>query len=319
MDRSSLCTQVIHQVNHSLIKSSSVCTIIIFTVRNEVAKVMFLHVCVCPQRGSTWASTPRDQVHPPGPGTSHRTRYTTYPPGTRCTHPGTRYTPPWPGTPRDQVHPPGPGTPPPWTRYTPRRRLLLRTVRILLECILVWKLTITLAESKDFGWSCTGLKTSHTFLSIVDFMKLRECQFPVQTHHWKSGHLLSVLNKIGVTALGFTTASHGQKLSSLGAIFKISILGYFCLIFTISKAQMIYSMHLLRSQKSAAAAAWFTTRQTRRHHVCQWVHLKVGVWSVTSNGIFWRRTCSHEKKTLLESQGYLVCESQKQFKHEICK
>ena len=45
--------------------------------------------------------------------------------------------PPGPGA------PPGPGTPlqdqaPPGTRHPPRRRLLLRTVCILLECILVW-------------------------------------------------------------------------------------------------------------------------------------------------------------------------------------
>ena len=39
--------------------------ILIFTVRNEVAKVMLLHVCVCPQGGSTWAGTPPDQGHPP--------------------------------------------------------------------------------------------------------------------------------------------------------------------------------------------------------------------------------------------------------------
>ena len=56
-------------------------------------------------------------------------------------HPPTRYTPHNQVRPRDQVHPPGPGTPP-RTRYTPPdqvhppRRLLFRTVRILLECIL---------------------------------------------------------------------------------------------------------------------------------------------------------------------------------------
>ena len=68
--------------------------------------------------------------------------------------PGTRYTPlgkytPRAGTPPlpGQVHPPWAGTPPrqvhPLGKYTPgqvhrpSRRLLLRTVRILLECILV--------------------------------------------------------------------------------------------------------------------------------------------------------------------------------------
>ena len=141
------------------------------TVRNEVAKVMFLHLSVSHSvhRGGTLVGAPlgpgaptrtrytrQDQVHPLGPGTLPRQ----VPPGSD--------TPPGPGTsPPDQVHPPGPGTPPrtrytPWdqapspgryprdqihpqdryipqTRYTPRpsRRLLLRTVRILLECILV--------------------------------------------------------------------------------------------------------------------------------------------------------------------------------------
>ena len=70
---------------------------ILVTVRNEVAKVMFLQACVCPRGEYLTRHTPRDQVHPPGPGTP----------------PGTRYPPP------------------------PEIRPLLRTVRILLECILV--------------------------------------------------------------------------------------------------------------------------------------------------------------------------------------
>ena len=81
---------------------------------------MFLYVSVCPEGGvPEQVHTPWDQVHPVGPGATPRTRYT---PGTRYTSeqvpPGTL------GTPRDQVHP-------------PRGRLLLRTIRILLECILV--------------------------------------------------------------------------------------------------------------------------------------------------------------------------------------
>ena len=73
---------------------------------------------------------PLDQA-PPGPGTP-QAKYT--PPG-----PGT---PPEPGTLPDQAHILGPGTPTPLgpgtprTRHPPSRRLLLRTVRILLECIL---------------------------------------------------------------------------------------------------------------------------------------------------------------------------------------
>ena len=65
----------------------------IITVRNEVAKVMFLHLSVCPQRG--WVLPQCMLGYPPGADT-----------------------------------PPRADTP-------PSRRLLLRTVRILLECILV--------------------------------------------------------------------------------------------------------------------------------------------------------------------------------------
>ena len=75
--------------------------------------------------------TPRDQVHPPG------TRYTpwdqVHPPPPDQVHPPGPGAPPW-----DQVHPPGPGTPP-WDQvHPPEIRPLLQTVRILLECILVW-------------------------------------------------------------------------------------------------------------------------------------------------------------------------------------
>ena len=129
----------------------------IFTVRNEVAKVMFSHLsvshsvtagCTCfgggtysqggggvPAPGGTCLHTPR-QVHPlagtpPGrytPQQVHPLASTfprqVHPPGT----PPSRYTP-W------QVHTPA-GTPP-QACTPPGRRLLLRTVRILLECILV--------------------------------------------------------------------------------------------------------------------------------------------------------------------------------------
>ena len=86
----------------------------IITVRNEVAKVMFLQACVCLQGGVP------DQVHTPGQVHTSQagtppTRYIR-----RQVPPWTRYIPP------DQVHtpqtrytPPGPGTPP-GTRYTPR-------------------------------------------------------------------------------------------------------------------------------------------------------------------------------------------------------
>ena len=76
-----------------------VCELI--TVRNEVAKVMFLHLSV------------------------HR--------GSASVHAGIPPTHPRAGSPPDQAPPPpGATTPPPLNR-----RLLLRTVRILLECILV--------------------------------------------------------------------------------------------------------------------------------------------------------------------------------------
>ena len=71
------------------------------TVRNDIAKVMFLHLSVCPQGGVPGAGTPWDQVHPARPGTPQDQ---VYPPRTRYTlwdkvPPQTRYPP------RDQVHP----------------------------------------------------------------------------------------------------------------------------------------------------------------------------------------------------------------------
>ena len=100
---------------------------VIITVRNEVAKVMFLHLSVILSTGGVclsacWDTTPsRDQAHPSGTGTPQSNPQEQAPPKTRQIPP-------------DQAHPPR-------TRHPPgRRRLLLRTVRILLECILVFKL-----------------------------------------------------------------------------------------------------------------------------------------------------------------------------------
>ena len=116
----------------------------IITARNEVGARLCFYRCVwfCSQWGYGTPPgtryTPRDQVHPPGPGTppigtryTPRTRYTppdqAHPPRTRYApqdqvppqdqvHPRDRYTPPDQAhTPQDQVHPPG-------TRYTPRTR-----------------------------------------------------------------------------------------------------------------------------------------------------------------------------------------------------
>ena len=87
----------------------------IITVCNEVAKVMFLHLSVILFTGGVclsacWDITPLRSRHPPPPG---------------------------PGPPPEQTLPSlGPGTPRDQAPL-PSRRLLLRTVRILLECILV--------------------------------------------------------------------------------------------------------------------------------------------------------------------------------------
>ena len=86
-------------------------TVMVNTVRNEVVKVMFLQACVCPHGGggvclnASWDTPPeqtplREQTHPP---------------------------------PTREQTPPGADTRP------RERRPLLRTVRILLECILVLK------------------------------------------------------------------------------------------------------------------------------------------------------------------------------------
>ena len=87
----------------------------IYRQQTKFAKVMFLHMSVCPQgvpgQVPPWESTPRGQVHPPGQ-----------------VHP--RQVPP------GQVHPP-------WAGTQPREQCILgdmgnkRAVCILLECILV--------------------------------------------------------------------------------------------------------------------------------------------------------------------------------------
>ena len=74
---------------------------ILVTVRNEVVKVMFLHLSVCPRGGG---GLPQCMLG---------------------------YLPP-----REQAPPQRTDIPPPKDRHPPSRRLLLQTVRILLECIL---------------------------------------------------------------------------------------------------------------------------------------------------------------------------------------
>ena len=87
----------------------------IFTVHNEVAKVMFLHLSVS------------HSVHKEGGSASVHAGIPT-PLG--ADPPRSRHSP------KDQAPPPGPDHPP-GTDTPPSRWLLLQTVRILLECILV--------------------------------------------------------------------------------------------------------------------------------------------------------------------------------------
>ena len=86
---------------------------LIFTVRHKVAKVMFSQACVCPQ-----ADLPQCMLgRKPPPGRMPQCMLgRKHPPWEGCLSAC------WEGS----THPP-----------TPKRRLTLRTVRILLECILV--------------------------------------------------------------------------------------------------------------------------------------------------------------------------------------
>ena len=75
----------------------------IFTVRNKVAKVMFLQACVCPQEGgclsACWDTTPPPKQTPPR--SRHPPPLEQTPPGSR--HPPTRET----ATAADGTHPTG--------------------------------------------------------------------------------------------------------------------------------------------------------------------------------------------------------------------
>ena len=160
----------------------------IYRPQTKFAKVMFLHLsvilftggglpqCMLGYHPPEQTPHPRSR-HPPG------TRHPPPPPGTRHPPPppGTRH-PPEPGTPPGTRHPPGPGTPPreqkpPWeqtppgTRHPPppeQRRLLLRTVRILLECILVETVVETFHVLFTFGsYICSICLTTHSMSWIV--------------------------------------------------------------------------------------------------------------------------------------------------------
>ena len=96
------------------------CRHTVITVRNEVAKVMFLQVSVCPQGNLPQCMLGYHHYHPPPDQT----------PPQGADPPGSDPLPsPWSRPPLT----PGSRSPP------PQRWLLLRTVRILLECILVPK------------------------------------------------------------------------------------------------------------------------------------------------------------------------------------
>ena len=108
----------------------------IFTVRNEVAKVRFLHLSVCPQGGGL----PQCMLGYPPPGEGTRRQQT--PPPLEQTPPWEEApspleqapSPPWqaPPAPREP-DPPEQATPPP----PPAAGYCCGRVRILLECILV--------------------------------------------------------------------------------------------------------------------------------------------------------------------------------------
>ena len=102
------------------------CRHTVITVRNEVAKVMFLQVSVCPQGDLPQCMLGYHHYHTP-PGTRHTPRIR-HPPRSRPSRIRPPPLPPWSRPPLT------PGSRPP-----PPRWLLLRTVRILLKCILVPK------------------------------------------------------------------------------------------------------------------------------------------------------------------------------------
>ena len=111
---------------------------ILVTGRNEVvAKVIFLHLFVILFTGGLVShKAPRQTPHPPDQ--AHHPPRTRHPPPDQAHHPPRPDTHPRPGTPPPDL------THPPRTRHTPpphgsrlRHTVYERSVRILLECILV--------------------------------------------------------------------------------------------------------------------------------------------------------------------------------------
>ena len=121
---------------------------------------VFTPVCHSVHRGvclsACWHTTiPPQSRHPPGADTP--LEQTPAGPGAPLGADTPRSRPPGTG------HPPGPGTPPgadtpPRNQAPPSRRLLLRTVRILLECILVRYQTVILMFCSQFKISSPFIK-----------------------------------------------------------------------------------------------------------------------------------------------------------------
>ena len=141
----------------------------VITGRNEVvAKVMFLHVCVCPQGEGVCLSACWD-ARPLPPGSR--------PPQTRQTPPGpgrpprTRQTPPYQADPWDQADPPGTRQTPPGSRL--QHTVYERPVCILLECILVnnW---FHIKSFTVYAFGLDGDQSASNIFSMTEF-NLRYC------------------------------------------------------------------------------------------------------------------------------------------------
>ena len=140
------------------------------TVLNEIAKVMFLHLSVCPQ-GVSASMHARIPPTPPPPARSRHPQGTDFPPP-----PPQGADPSGSRPPRHQEQtPPGADPTPP-----PNRRLLLRTVRILLEYILVYfRISIIIQSFLNLPVSPAGdismgdILTVQPFSNTVDLVELQ--------------------------------------------------------------------------------------------------------------------------------------------------
>ena len=135
--------KLVHYVPHTSVAKQAVgigLQRLLITGRNEVvAKVMFLQVCVCPQGGRVSASVHAGMPYPPRMENppEWRTPLDGEPP--RMETPPNAEPPPDGEPPRDGEPPPDGGThtPPPRSRL--QHTVYERPVRILLECILVYR------------------------------------------------------------------------------------------------------------------------------------------------------------------------------------